>query len=305
MATDARVTPNSEPLFPGFDERTIAGAGADIHVRIAGAGLPLALLHGFPQSSVMWGHIAPELAKRFSVVAPDLRGYGRSAAPESHGGEAYSKRAMGADIVAVMRALGHEQFALAGHDRGARVAYRLALDHPEVVTRIAVLDIVPTGEMWSGMDAARAMGVYHWMFLAQPEPLPEMMIEPVARRYIDLKLASWTAARSLACFDPTALNAYRGAFAEPRRIHAMCEDYRAGATIDRALDDADLAAGRRIEAPLLALWGDHGIPAAGSSPLDVWRRWAHDARGHAIDCGHFLPEEAPEPTLRALLEFFS
>jgi len=300
-----RDAPDSQALFPGFTERTIAGEGADIHVRIAGAGPPLALLHGFPQSGEMWRHIAPELARRFTVVVPDLRGYGRSAAPESHDGEAYSKRAMGADIIAVMRALGHETFAIAGHDRGARVAYRLALDHPKVVARIAVLDIVPTGEMWRGMDAARAMSVYHWMFLAQPEPLPETMIAPVAQSYIDHTLASWTAARSLACFGQAALDAYRAGFAEPRRIHAMCEDYRAGATIDRALDDADFAAGRRIEAPLLASWGDHGIPAAGSSPLDVWRRWANDPRGQAIDCGHFLPEEAPAPTLRALLDFFS
>ena len=168
-----------------------------------------------------------------------------------------------------------------------------------------MLDIVPTGEMWRGMDAARAMSVYHWTFLAQPEPLPEMLISRASQEYIDHTLASWTADRSLAPFGTDALAVYREAFADPARIHAMCEDYRAGATIDRALDDADFAAGRKIEPPLLALWGETGIPSAGANPLDVWQRWASDARGHGVPGGHFLPEEAPEATLTALDDFFS
>jgi haloacetate dehalogenase len=295
----------SVSAFPGFVEREIAVGEATLYARIAGEGPPLVLLHGYPQSHLMWRHVAPCLARRFRTVVPDLRGYGRSSIPASHKGEAYSKRVMGADIVALMHALGHERFHVAGHDRGGRVAYRLALDDPERVEKLAVLDIVPTGEMWRGMDAARAMSVYHWMFLAQPEPMPETLIARAPREYIDHTLASWTAARSLDCFGHEALEGYRAAFADPARIHALCEDYRAGATIDRAADEVDLAAGRKIAAPLLALWGEHGIPAAGANPLDVWRRWAIDARGHGVPGGHFLPEEAPEPTLEALLGFFS
>jgi haloacetate dehalogenase len=212
---------------------------------------------------------------------------------------------MGADVAALMRALGHERFFVAGHDRGGRVAYRLALDRPECVAKLAVLDILPTGEMWRGMDAARAMSIYHWMFLAQPEPLPEMLISKAPRDYVDHTLASWTGAKSLVCFGEPALTSYRAAFADPARVHAFCEDYRAGATLDRQADEADLAAGRKIAAPLLALWGEAGIPASGSNPLDIWRRWALDARGRAVPGGHFLPEEAPEATLSALLDFFA
>jgi haloacetate dehalogenase len=248
---------------------------------------------------------APGLAERFTVIVPDLRGYGQSSVPASRNGAGYAKRVMAGDIVELMRALGHERFRVAGHDRGGRAGYRLALDHPERVERLAVLDITPTAEMWRGMDAARAMDVYHWMFLAQPEPLPETLISRAPSEYIEHTLASWTAVKSLACFGEAALASYRAAFADPARVHAMCEDYRAGATIDRADDEADFMAGRKIQAPLLALWGEAGIPAAGGSPLDVWRRWAAGARGAGLPGGHFLPEEAPEPALRALLDFFS
>jgi haloacetate dehalogenase len=292
-----------EAAFPGFATRDIEIDGATLHARIGGEGPPLALLHGYPQSHEMWRHVAPGLAKHFTTIAPDLRGYGRSSIPASRDGEGYSKRVMAADIVALMQALGHARFSVAGHDRGARVAYRLALDHPDRVVKLAVLDIVPTGEMWRGMDATLAMRVYHWMFLAQPEPLPERLIAGAPGEYLDHTLASWTATRSLAAFGD-ALASYRAAFADPARVHATCEDYRAGATIDRALDDADLAAGRKIAAPLLALWGEQGIPAKGPDPLDVWRRWAHDVRGHGVACGHFMPEEAPDATLAALLDFF-
>jgi haloacetate dehalogenase len=290
--------------FPGFASRHIAVHGATIHARIGGEGPPLALLHGYPQSHLMWRKLAPELARSFTVVVPDLRGYGQSSAPASSRGDAYSKRVMADDIVSLMRNLGFPRFSLAGHDRGGRVAYRLALDYANTVEKLAVLDIVPTAEMWRGMDAEQAMKVYHWMFLAQPEPLPETLIAGAGQAYVDHTLASWTATNSLDCFKDV-LASYRAAFADPQRIHAMCEDYRAGATLDPAADGADFAMGKKIEAPVLALWGESGIPAAGPSPLEIWKTWAKDVRGHSIKGGHFLPEESPEPTLAALIEFFS
>ena len=290
--------------FEGFAAQEIALGEATIFARVGGSGPPLLLIHGYPQSHLMWARVAPALAATHSVIVPDLRGYGRSSAPPSHKGERYTKRVMAKDMIGLMHALGFERFAVAGHDRGGRVGYRLALDHPDVVTKIATLDIVPTWEMWAGMDAARAMSVYHWMFLAQPEPTPETLISAAPDFYIDQKLASWAGDKTLRAFTPEALEAYRAAFRDPARVHATCEDYRAGATIDRALDEADRAAGRKIAAPLLALWGTKGIPAKGEDPLAVWRRWAGDVRGLGIEAGHFLPEEAPEATARALSEFF-
>ena len=292
------------PGFDGFAAQEFALGEATIFARVGGSGPPLLLLHGYPQSHLMWARVAQALAGQFTLVAPDLRGYGRSSAPPSRGGERYTKRIMAQDAVALMAALGHQSFAVAGHDRGGRVAYRLALDHPERVTKLAVLDIVPTWEMWAGMDSARAMAVYHWMFLAQPEPFPETLISAASQSYLDHTLASWTNDQTLASFARDALAAYHEAFRDPARVHALCEDYRAGATLDRAYDDADRAAGRKIAAPLLALWGAKGIPAKGEAPLDVWRRWANDVRGEGIACGHFLPEEAPEATARALAKFF-
>jgi haloacetate dehalogenase len=293
-----------DPLFPGFAVRDLDLGDVALHARIGGAGAPLVLLHGYPENGAMWRHVAPGLAERFTVVVPDLRGYGQSSVPASRDGAGYAKRVMARDVVALMRALGHERFRVAGHDRGARVGYRLALDHPERVERLAVLDITPTADMWRGMDAARAMKVYHWMFLAQPEPLPETLISRAPSEYIDHTLASWTADKSLTSFGDSALASYRAAVADAARVHAMCEDYRAGATIDVEDDETDFATGRRIAAPLLALWGEAGIPAAGANPLDIWRRWASDARGAGLPGGHFLPEEAPEATLTALLDFF-
>jgi haloacetate dehalogenase len=216
---------------------------------------------------------------------------------------------MAEDIVALVEELGHVKFALAGHDRGGRVAYRLALDHPGRLSRLAVLDIVPTAVMWSGMDAAFAMRVYHWLFLAQPKPLPETLIGAAPVAYLDHTLASWTAKRDLSAFSTGALAHYRATFAVPERIAACCDDYRAGWGIDRALDEADRAAGRRIECPLLALWGKAGLPADAvgpeSSPLTVWREWSSDVEGGPIDAGHFLVEENPSATLAALQEFFA
>lgn len=296
--------PDLADLFPGFESHWIDTEAGRIFARSGGSGPPLVLLHGFPQTHVEWHRVAPDLAKRFTLVLPDLRGYGWSAAPRSDNGEAYSKREMAKDVVALMEQLGHVRFRIAGHDRGGRVAYRLALDHPGRVEKLAVLDIIPTAEMWRGMNAARALQVYHWSFLAQPRPLPEALISKAPRDFIEHTLASWTARKNLDAFDARALTHYRMFFSDPARIHACCEDYRAGATLDRDHDEADFAAGRKIGAPLLALWGAAGIPASGASPLDVWRNWCDDAQGLAMDSGHFLPEENPEATRDALLGFF-
>jgi haloacetate dehalogenase len=218
-------------------------------------------------------------------------------------GALYTKRLMAGDAIAVMERLGHVRFSLAGHDRGARVGYRLALDHPERLEKLALIDIIPTAARWQSLDAQEALKAYHWMFLAQPEPLPETLIGGAARFFVDYTLASWTAAKDLSAFDPRALAHYRAAINEPSRIHATCEDYRAGATLDRADDEADQAAGRKIAAPLLVLWGGRGLGGGDASTLDIWRQWAANVQGQPIAGGHFLPEENPEATLEALLAF--
>jgi haloacetate dehalogenase len=301
---DVTVLPE---LFPGFDTRLVPTRSAEIFCRIGGAGPPLVLIHGFPQTHAEWHRIAPALAERFTVVLPDLRGYGASSVPPTdplH--RAYSKRVMAEDICDVMSALGHHgTFRVVGHDRGARVGYRLALDHPMRIEKLAVLDIVPTHAMWTDFTVPLAMKVYHWLFLAQPKPLPEMLIGQAPVAYLDYTIASWTKAKNLSAFDEGAMAHYRAFYAEPDRLSATCEDYRAGQTIDFAIDSADVAAGKIITCPVLALWGAAGIPAKGDAdgPLAVWRRWASDLRGEAIDAGHFLPEENPDATLRALLAF--
>jgi haloacetate dehalogenase len=291
-------------LFPGFRDVLIDGPAGAIFARVGGEGPPLLLIHGFPQTHVEWAPIAPVLAARFTVVVMDLRGYGRSCAPPSREGALYAKREMAMDARAVMAALGFSRFCVAGHDRGGRVAYRLALDAPEAVEKIAVLDIAPTAQMWSGLDVGRALQIYHWSFLAQPAPFPETMIAGAGRFFLDWTLASWTKRKNLACFSDAALAAYRAPLADPARVAAWCEDYRAGASLDRIHDEVDQAAGRKIEAPLLALWGEAGIPARGRPLVEAWRDWAGDVRGAAFDCGHFLPEEASDATVRALLGFF-
>jgi haloacetate dehalogenase len=293
-------------LFPGFAAHWIDCEAGRIFARTGGSGPPLLLLHGFPQTHVMWHRVAPRLAERFSLVVPDLRGYGWSSAPRSdEDHRTYSKRAMGRDIVAVMEALGHVRFALAGHDRGGRVGYRLALDEPGRISKLALLDIVPTVEMWEGMDAEKAMATYHWLFLAQPDGLPEKLIGAAPLAFLEHTLASWTAGKSLDEFDERALAHYRAAFAVPERIHALCEDYRAGAGPDRRDDEADRAAGRRVACPLLAIWGAGGFPAKGRSTLDVWREWADAVSGSSLDGGHFLAEENPDATAGALLAFLA
>ncbi|MCB1479366.1 MAG: alpha/beta hydrolase [Tepidamorphaceae bacterium] len=297
-------------LFPGFGSQFIETGESRIFCRTGGDGPPLVLLHGYPQTHVMWHKVAPALAERFSLVIPDLRGYGWSSLPEeAEDHETMSKRAMARDVVAVMEKLGHARFAVAGHDRGGRVAYRMALDHPGRLSKLAVLDIVPTYAQWQHMDFKLAMKVYHWPFLAQPYPLPETLIVPSAIPYLDMTIASWTKAKSLEAFDERALAHYRTSFNAPERVHACCEDYRAGATYDYAADSADLEAGNKIACPLLAVWGDAGIPADGpqdieQAPLAVWKKWAKDVIGGPADSGHFVAEENAEATLEHLTGFF-
>lgn len=291
-------------LFPHTRTGQFDVGEATIHARIGGEGPPLLLLHGFPQTHLMWHSIAPELMERFTCVMPDLRGYGGSSCPPNTAdNSAYSKREMAKDMVAVMARLGFERFAVVGHDRGGRVAYRMALDRPDVVTCLAVLDIVPTHAMWSGMDAKLAMKAYHWLFLAQPYPLPEMLLEKAAREYIDYTLAAWTASKDLSAFHPEALSEYREMAAQKDRIHALCNDYRAGATYDFEADAADLAASRRIAAPTLALWGQSGFPSQTAGPLAAWEKWCETVEGYGISAGHFIVEENPRDTLAALLPF--
>jgi haloacetate dehalogenase len=294
-----------EPLEK-FEPRMVAGAGAEIFVRTGGDGPPLLLLHGYPQTHVMWHRLAPVLARHFRLVIADLRGYGRSSMPQNDGeNRAYSKRAMATDMVAVMAALGFDRFAVAGHDRGARVGYRMALDSPAAVERLAVLDIIPTFDMWNGMDGELALKVYHWLFLAQPPPMPERLIESDSRFYVDWTLASWTRSGDLSSFDEAALAAYRSAFAMPGRVHAACNDYRAGASFDLAADREDRAAGRRIGCPTLALWGTGGIPSEAADSMTIWEGWCDKVEGRAVDSGHFLAEENPTETAAALINFFS
>ncbi|PLX36179.1 MAG: alpha/beta hydrolase [Hyphomicrobiales bacterium] len=303
---------DSDPgdLFPGFAETRLEGDGLTLHARIGGEGPPLVLLHGYPQCHVMWHRIAPELARHFTCIIPDLRGYGQSdCAADSVEGSGYSKRAMGNDIAAAMSALGHDRFAVAGHDRGARVGYRMALDHADRVERLVVLDILPTADYWLRMDRAYGLKMYHWLFLAQPAPMPETLIGGAPAAYLEHTIASWSKAGDLSAFDPRALDAYRGFFAEPERIHAVCEDYRAGAGIDRELDEADQAAGRRIACPVLTVWGETGLapkPASeDDSQLSVWRRWTENVTGAPVDSGHFVAEENPQATLAHLIPFLT
>lgn len=290
-------------MFEGFTQRRIPTAGAEINVRFAGDGPPVLLLHGYPQTHAMWHAVAPGLvAAGFTVVCADLPGYGDSSKPPSTADhEPYSKRAMARDLVAAMGELGFERFAVAGHDRGGRVAYRMAFDHPERMTKLVTLDIVPTLAQWKSLDFRGAMGGYHWYFLAQPAPLPETLIGGDPIFYLHNNLARWAAPGFV--YDTAALAEYERAFANPETVRASCEDYRAGATIDIAIDEADYGK-RKIACPMLAIWGER----AGSPPrnlLEVWKEWAADVRGLPIVSGHFLAEEAPGPTLAAMTEFLA
>ena len=290
-------------MFEGFSREWIDTGEAEIHLIRGGEGPPLLLLHGFPQSHVAWHKVAPALAEAFTLVIPDLRGYGDSSGPAADAGnEAYAKRAMALDMVAVMATLGFERFALAGYDRGGRVAYRLVLDHPERVSRLAVLDIVPTLEMAEAVDLGLAVGTYHWFFLAQPAPLPERLIAGDPAFYLDFTLDSW--AGDPAALDPEARAQYRRCFRQDSVVAAACADYRAGLTTDLAHDRADRAAGRRIACPLLALWAAQSSDGKPIDYEDIWRRWGNEVAGAEIASGHFLMEEAPKETIESLRRFF-
>ena len=292
-------------LFPGFASRRVETAGAMIALACGGSGPPLLLLHGYPQTHAMWHRIAPAFARRYTVVCADLRGYGDSSKPPTDASHApYAKRAMAADMVAVMRELGHPRFRLVGHDRGGRVAHRLAVDHPDAVEKVAVLDIAPTLAMYEKTDRAFATAYYHWFFLIQPFDLPERMIgaDPVA--YLRTKIGGWGSGGT-AFFDPRALAEYERCFGDPATIHATCEDYRAAASIDLEHDAADRAAGRRVRCPLLALWGERGVVHRLFDPMAEWRAVADDVRGRPLSCGHYLAEEAPDATLADLEAFLA
>ena len=292
-------------LFDGFSVTDVATPRGAVHARVGGAGPPLLLLHGWPETHLMWHAAAPRLAEAFTLVVADLPGYGDSFAPPVAPDHApHSKRALAADLVAAMAGLGYPAFAVAGHDRGGRVAYRMALDHPGVVTRLAVLDIVPTGEIWSRADATFALGYWHWPFLAQPAPLPERMIlgDPEGFWIALERQGQKTDAR----YPAEVVDVYRTQLTDPARVTAMCEDYRAGATIDRALDDADRGV-RTIACPTRALWGaDGGLPRLYADPLELWRPLAPGLTGVAIpDATHFLVEDQPEAVAADLLAFFA
>ena len=288
-------------LFSGFEPRRIPTTGAEIQLVIGGHGPPLLLLHGYPQTHAMWHRIAPRLAEHFTVVCSDLRGYGDSSKPPSSADHApYSKRAMALDQVEAMQALGFRRFALAGHDRGGRVAHRLARDHPDRVERLAVLDISPTAAMYAKTDMAFATAYYHWFFLIQPYDLPERLIGADPDYYLRKKLGGWGS--SLERFDRQALAEYQRCFRNPETIHATCEDYRAAAAIDLEHDAADAA--RKLECPVLVLWGAKGVVHRLFDPLADWRAVARDVRGRALAAGHYLAEEAPDETYAELAGFF-
>jgi haloacetate dehalogenase len=288
-------------MFDDFALHTVAAADQRFRVRVGGTGAPVLLLHGHPQTHVMWHRVAPALAERFALVIPDLPGYGRSTGrPSTPDSSAHSKRTMARDLVALMREFGHERFAVVGHDRGGRVAYRMALDHPDRVAALAVLDIVPTADMWRyAQRDGKEFGAtnWHWFFLARPVDLPEQVILAAPERFY------FTG--DTGHFAPEALADYFACVADAATVHALCEDYRAGAGIDHELDEADRAAGRRITCPVLALWSAREELPRWFDVLEVWRTWADDVRGHGIDSGHYLAEEAPDAVASALAAFLT
>ena len=289
-------------MIEGFRRDRRRVGDVEIAYATAGDGPPLLLLHGYPQSHVMWHRVAPALARRFTVVASDLRGYGDSSKPPGSPDHAeYSKRAMAGDQVELMRLLGAGRFRVAGHDRGARVGHRMALDHPEAVESLAVLDIVPTRHLLENVDQAFATAYYHWFFLIQPDGLPEAMIGDDPERYLRETLRRWSARPS--AIDERAVAAYLAAFRDPATIHASCEDYRAAASIDLEHDAADR--GRRLTCPTLALWGAKGAMGRLYDVAAIWREYAEDLAGASLPCGHFLAEEDPEGTVAALEAFFA
>jgi haloacetate dehalogenase len=292
-------------MFEGFLSETLPGDGTNIHLVVGGKGPPLLLLHGYPQTHVCWHRVAPLLADSFTIVAPDLRGYGDSGKPVTDAAhEPYSKRRMAADQIRVMRQLGFERFFVAGHDRGGRVAHRLALDHQNAVQKLAVLDIAPTLEMYRRTDMRFAMTYFHWFFLVQPFDFPERLVgsdpEYYLRTAFYVRNAPEGAANSP--ITPEAFAEYVRCFRDPATIHATCEDYRASASIDLEHDEADL--GKKLTCPLLVIPGEKGRLAKVYDMPALWRERAENVRHHGLPGGHFLPEETPDDLASLLREFF-
>jgi haloacetate dehalogenase len=286
--------------FPaGFRNFDIETTVARIHGTIGGSGPPLLLLHGMPETHLMWRAVAAQLADRFTVVATDLRGFGDSSAPADVD---YSMRSLARDQVEVMAELGFAQFSVAGHDRGARCAYRMAVDHPDQVTRLAVLDIVPTGDAFERADHRFAIGYWVWTFLAAPAPLPETLIQCAPEQFVDHMLGAWSADGY--SFPPDVRDRYVAQFRDPNRVRAICEQYRSAATIDTDLDLEDRTR-QPIRCPTLALWSESGAVAEWYEPLTIWRAWADEVEGAAIPGGHFSPEEVPDLVADRFIRFFA
>lgn len=295
-------------MMDDFDTADVETRETTIFVSRSGSGPPLLLLlHGFPQTHLMWRDVAPLLAREFTVICADLRGYGRSGCPPSTPDHApYAKRAMARDMIDVMGRLGFSRFSVAGHDRGGRVAYRMALDYPDHVDRLAVLDVLPTGTVWDRADARFALAYWPWSLLAQPEPFPERVLAAAGEVIVDSALGGWGTPSRV--FSSEVRAAYIQALQDPAHIHAICEEYRAAATLDRRHDEVDRKAGRRIACPVLALWSAQGALDTwytdAGGPLAIWRSWGEDVEGHPIEAGHFFPEEASQQTSEALGSFF-
>jgi haloacetate dehalogenase len=289
-------------LFPGFKQRKIRTSQATINLVQGGNGPPILLLHGYPETHAMWHRVAPALARDYTVVCADLRGYGDSSKPKGLPDHSnYSKRAMAKDMAEVMTRLGHRKFHLVGHDRGARVAHRLARDHGSRVRSLTVLDISPTLKMYGSTDKAFATAYYHWFFLIQKFPLPETLLIRQVPRYIIGRIGRGPG--GIKVFDKNALAEYVRAFRDPKTVHGTCEDYRASAGIDLEHDKKDLK--NKLRMPVMVLWGKQGVIEAMFNPLADWREVAKDVRGRALDCGHFLPEEKPDDVLREVRRFLS
>ena len=292
--------------FPGFEAKTFSTDSEDgsieISYLIGGNGPPLLLLHGFPQTKAIWSQVAPELAKHFTVVAADLRGYGASSKPHGKSDHStYSKRSMAADQHALMKSLGFNQFFLLGHDRGGRVSHRLAMDFPESVLRLMVLDISPTLTMYENTTMEFAKGYWHWFFLIQPEPVPETLIGANPEYWLKNHMGRHA---GTGIFSPDRWTEYLAGASHPESMHAMCEDYRAAATIDLIHDRSDRAAGKMLKMPLKVLWGEHGLVNQCFKPLEDWSVVAKDVAGKAVPSGHYIPEEIPDVLLAEARQFF-
>jgi haloacetate dehalogenase len=293
--------------FPGFEQKKISVPSLDGPIEIAfqvgGSGPPLLLLHGFPQTKAIWQEVAPALASQFTVVVADLRGYGESSKP--HGKpdhSSYSKRAMAADQHALMKALGYHQFSLLGHDRGGRVSHRLAVDFPESVLRLMVLDISPTLSMYENTSMEFAKGYWHWFFLIQTEPIPETMIGANPEFWLKKHMGRHA---GMGIFSPERWNEYLAGVSNPHSLHAMCEDYRAAASIDLLHDREDRSAGKRLDIPIRVLWGEHGLVNKCFKPIEDWQKVAKNVTGKPLPCGHYIPEELPDDLIKEAITFFN